>query len=336
MNDLSQRIDVDEGAPPELRDRLVAATIARVHPELRRWIDPETIRGHLREEIDLAIEHCRDRARAERVARRCPVQGAQTGDYRGQLLDLGDLVVLAGLRFKGLDVGHPFVELIAAGSDLLGPGVLSRCCAALMQAYRVFKPRSVRIQLGAHQPIEAAAASVEVEPDLRILVGPIAELQTSPKPRHYDAITIQRCSDLGFYDRYQRTLEAARRERPHLAESLYVSTKEDMQALLAEGHTYEAWIDERWGGLIAAASGRYMGRDGFVVHEELLIPELRGQGYGAPLQRHLIDRLDGADGALLYGTIHHANTASLRTARRCGRIDVGGYYFTSPREASFV
>lgn len=327
-----QRLDPTEAAVTgPLRERFIQAASACVHPEVHRWIAAASIRRQLAEEIDHALLRCHDLAIAARVATRCPVPGTRAEDYLGQVLGVGGHHVLGGIRFKGLHVEHPFVELVAADTSLHEPGVLLRLHDALMQAYQRFAPRSVRIQLGSHQPIEGLAAEVELEPDLRILVGTIAELQALPVPATHGELELRACTDLGFYAAYRYTFSAYHAAHPELADGLYLSTEDDMRAVVEQGHAYEAFIDGRWAGVVAAARGSFMGVDSFLVHEELLAPEFRRRGYGPALQRHLIDRLDGSGGAMLFGTIHPRNAASIATAKRVGRIDVGGYYFVSRR-----
>ncbi len=65
---------------------------------------------------------------------------------------------------------------------------------------------------------------------------------------------------------------------------------------------------------------------------------LRGLGLASPLQRMALTRLDTRELPLAIGTIHAANHPWLRTARRVGRSDVGGWVFVRdvPRPAAWL
>ena len=97
---------------------------------------------------------------------------------------------------------------------------------------------------------------------------------------------------------------------------------EELQACLEQGLLFDAPVDWEWAGVVAAREEPFFGRDGYLVVEELLAAPYRGRGLGACLQRHLIERLMPAGGAMVHGTIHASNVASRRTAERCGRVAV--------------
>ena len=66
---------------------------------------------------------------------------------------------------------------------------------------------------------------------------------------------------------------------------------------------------------------------GFCFKEEILFKNFRRQNFGPALQRKMIDSIKASDDEFIYGIISPLNTASLRTARKCGRIAVGGDYY---------
>src|SRR5665647_522414 len=56
----------------------------------------------------------------------------------------------------------------------------------------------------------------------------------------------------------------------------------------------------------------------------------RGQGFGPAMQQRLIEHLRGQDDAVLAGTIHAGNVASLASARRAGRDVIATYVWVTP------
>ena len=312
-----------------LRASLAAAACARLHPQLYAWTDAEGRMEHVLTDIDAALARCGDLAIARRDALRFGGPDAAPADYFGRLLALDGAHALTGLRFKGLRRDHPFIEVVATdlppGSPRL-PGLL----AAVAAAWAPLAPRALRVFVGSHEAPPSLPSGSRSEPDLRVLVAPIAELQRCPRPPHHAALTLRHCADLEFYPRFRAAYDAFNAGHPALAAAMYLSSAEDLQPVVAAGHVYEAWHGEDWAGLVAAMRERCFGRAGYLVHEELLAAPFRGRGLGPALQRHLIDRLDPTGGALLYGTIHADNPASIATARRVGRLDVGGHVFVIP------
>lgn len=307
-----------------IRERLADVACARMHPQLQRWTAAAGRRAHVLEDIDAALLRCADRAIARRVADRFAGPDAPTDAYLGRLLVVDGAHALTGIRFKGLRPDDPFVELVAADIGPADPAFLD-LLAAIRRAWAPLRPRALRLWLASHE----STPDLRLEGDMRTIVAPIAELQALPPPPHRHALTLRRCADLEFYPRFRAAYDAYLQAHPALAAGMYLSSAADLAPVVAEGHTYEAWSGDRWAGLVAAASTRYCGRGGWLVHEELLAAEFRGRGLAPGLQRGLVDRLGPADGALLVGTIHADNHPSLATARRVGRLDVGGHVFVT-------
>jgi len=82
----------------------------------------------------------------------------------------------------------------------------------------------------------------------------------------------------------------------------------------------------RWRALgrpLAFAPARFDGAPALEIIEQFLIPQLRGEGLGPVLQRRAIDLTP--DDTQLFGTIGPDNRASLATALRVGRREIGGF-----------
>jgi L-amino acid N-acyltransferase YncA len=108
----------------------------------------------------------------------------------------------------------------------------------------------------------------------------------------------------------------------------------DYRACGDAGGLYTAEVDGEFGGVIAALPGTLRGVAGWVVYEEILAAKFRGRGLGSHLQALFACELDIGSNKLLLGTIDEENIASIRTAARCGRRDIGGWVFVSGAEPS--
>ena len=83
-------------------------------------------------------------------------------------------------------------------------------------------------------------------------------------------------------------------------------------------------------GVVAAVREDAHGMSGFCVQEICLDAAHQGQRLAPGVQQHLLERLPAEDGDVLWGTIHPANTPSLRNSRSIGRRPVGGYVWVTP------
>ncbi|MFN3200271.1 MAG: GNAT family N-acetyltransferase [Bradymonadia bacterium] len=305
---------------------LIETALAEISPQLRPWISHSDLHMALAAEFEHARRHTTDLDAATRFAALCPVPDTQPQNYLGQRLDLGTHEALVGIRFLGLDPNTPFVDVLATSFPLDDIDALRRCLRAACDAYAVFAPRRVRLRTGRAETETTLSAHFDVACDQRILAGPLEQLHATPKHPEAYRLTLRRCVDTAFYARFRATYTAFNAHHRPPDDPIHVSTEDDLRSVVARGHVYEAFIDDRWAGVVAADPSTLFGAEGFVVHEMLLDESFRGQGWGVALQQALIEQL-APEGGLLFGTIAASNTASLRTAQRVGRIDVGGWLF---------
>ena len=90
---------------------------------------------------------------------------------------------------------------------------------------------------------------------------------------------------------------------------------------------FEVLIEGESAGVIGGFADRSYGLKGYLVADEILDDEHRGRGFAPAMQRRFIDALRASEDDLVFGTIAVQNAASIRTALRVGRVDVGGWWF---------
>jgi GNAT superfamily N-acetyltransferase len=274
---------------------------------------------------------------AARYIRNVPVDGATPADYLLRDVDLGqDGRCLALIHFYAGGVEHPFVGLHARTGMLRDAGAVGRVVARLTECFEVFAPRSVRFwQVAGGPEPRLDALGVGATPDLHLVAGALDSLAragppstpltfTRLAPEHLDAAAA-RCA--AWYAALPVT-------EPTLRASLNPTSSEAFAHCLDTG----AELDGETVGYVAAAAARRHGVVGYEVYEEVLCPAARGRGFGPHLQRALVvalaDRVHDHPAPALLGTIHHANAASLATARRTGRRRIGTDFFVPTRFAS--
>ncbi len=271
------------------------------------------------------VERWRDSAWREGYRQACPVPGASADAYGlRELWLVGDVGVLAGIHFYGGDVTQPFVGIEAQTRDVT-PEAMVEATPGLCDAFAVFSPRSTWWWVAGGDAV--VARPVEVVADQRLLIGSIPDLLRTPVERTGLPLTLQRDETGASYPEYARAFAAFVAENPAWEGRLVRSSREDYVACADAGGLWVVEHDGRFGGVFAARPGEVRGIPGWIVEEELLGDALRGRGLAPLVQRSALERLDVGERPLVLGTIHADNAASLRTALRVGRTDVGGWVF---------
>lgn len=157
---------------------------------------------------------------------------------------------------------------------------------------------------------------------MKVVAGLAGELQLHPRPEACLQMTVEAWS--GDHDRYAAKAEAFLASHPHADRLADVLSAESLQELSTEGEVLDAFDDSaQWIGLGAHHPESLFGAPGVAMYEELIADRFRRQGYGTALQRNLIDRVP--KDLVLWGHIHAGNVASLQTAFRLGRTELGEF-----------
>lgn len=290
-------------------------------------LPPQHTRRVLARWLDEALDRIDDELFGERFARTCPVPGRRPADYRHRLL-IGsgdDPTLLAGIRFKGGDLAWPFVDLFAWDRPVEGQRAWARLCERVRAEFAAFAPRHLRLRWpGSDRP---PLRPEDLEPDLRLVAERLEHLRTRPRPWGEAAVDVRVAHDLAFFDEYQAAHAAWRAQAGPLGGEVSPESEPDLDRCIQTGAVVCLFHGERWAGLMAASRASDRAVDGFCVRELFLDAPVRGRRRAATLQRRLVDQLPDSGRDCLWGTIHHTNEPSLRTAARCGRRVVETLWF---------
>lgn len=309
-----------------LLDAIVAAKLTQLAPPLRRWHAAAALRAHLRQGLAEAARRAFDPALAAEFAAHCPLPGVPPDAYRNRWLALPALgPALVGPRFRGGDLAHPFVDVVVSTALPRTVADYRAALAPLRARFAPFAPRRVRFFVPTHLPLDLAAFGGAASWDQRYLAAPLDRMLALPPPVGHARLTLAAPPDLDFYPWYVGVYDDLRRQRPEHREYARIEPRDAMAAYAAAGGLFLAAVDDRRAGVVAAFRDVDQGMRGFVVAELLFDRAHRGRGFGAALQRRLVEALPRQPGDLLIGTIDARNPAPLAVARRCGREDVGGY-----------
>lgn len=108
-----------------MTNRLLRYARHKVHPLVRRWTRAETLETNLRSELEEHLERLHSDALAADFQNHCPVAGAGAEDYKNRLLNVGGLELLTGIRFLGLGLNQPFVDVMYGSRPVWTLGQLS-------------------------------------------------------------------------------------------------------------------------------------------------------------------------------------------------------------------
>lgn len=306
-------------------EQLTRAKLEDVSPILSRWYERDELRTLLREDLSSNVRLFSDDELAEQFQHHCPIPTATREDYKNRWFELPGLGrALTGIRFRGLDMNRPFVEVVATTQPVSATTDMQAVGESLRRAYKVFRPNHVRFFVPEHIRLE-----LERWPgafwEKRYFAAPVEQMRQRAQPGGYDRVALRRPSDMAFYARYCQLLEERFARQPELEEYTRIEAQEDLAAYLEEGTLFEVMVDGTWAGLVGVTRDAEQGLRGHVVIEIVLAESARGRGLGVAVQQRLVKALTFESGDVLYGTIDARNTAAVKTAQRSGRVDVGGF-----------
>jgi hypothetical protein len=301
---------------PEL-DVLVAAADAGVHPWLKARVPEDQRRAALTEELGFWLDTAaRDLGFAEQFRDAAPDRGQPATAYLHRWLPLpSGGHVLTGIRYLGMDPDLPFVGV--AGADrVLGSSDLDALRRLARDAFAPFAPGFVLLETA-----DPAGAWPGTRAEKRRLVGQLGQLRRRPVPPDLQAVARH---DVEHYERYVELWRSEGRADPGRRRWGRAESREDLEALAAEGLLLDVLVDGSWAGVLAAEPAARWGARGATVVELLLDPAFRGRGHGPHLSTLLARALPVPDDQFLFGEVHADNLPAYRAALGSGRVDVGG------------
>lgn len=318
-----------------LETLLVDAAIASASPALKSWYSTAELRRNFTTFLTTDLKRLDDLELAARFQHHCPVPGAAPVDYQNRLLALeGSGWALVGIRFRGLDLARPFVDLRATSRPLRCPDELSAVADRAAEAYRLFEPKHVRAFSPSHEALDLGRLGRGAFWERRLLAAPISVMRDRPVPESYDRVTLERSKDLSFYDHYAAAYDELHSRYPEHRDYVTVESLEDMRYYLEVGQVFQVHVDARWAGVVGCYPYQEQGLGGVTVAEMFLDSEHRGRRLGAAVQRQFVEAVQAElapelapELRLLWGSIDVRNVAAIRTALSCGRVDIGGYYW---------
>jgi len=316
-------------------EEVVAARLGWVSGVLQEWYSPAALRAQLAADLAGALALVGDREFAGTFRRDVGVP-VEVDDlaWANRVLPLPDGGwALTGIRFRGLDVTMPFVDVVATNAPAT-PAEVSEVAARVAATYAAFSPRCVRFDVsdpdGLVTALTAGVDGTRAEVDQYVVAGLVASLRERATGPSYDAVMLRPGDPAPLAARAATIYAHLHREAPHTTLWAGAESMESLAACAAEDLLFEVVVDDEPAGVVAALREDAHGLLGYVVQELCLDAAHRGRGLAAPVLQHLVRALPGDEGVTLWGTIHPANAASLRNALSIGRRKVGGFVWVTP------
>lgn len=310
--------------------RFIDAKLAQTPPIVKTWYDEKTLRELAAEALTDDIERLTSDRLAKLFYLHAQVDGVDSHEaYKTRIIGLPELGdTICGIRFRGMDVTKPFVNMAITEQPLTANG-MAESVAILAEAFVEFSPQQVRFYLTSNLNI-ATSDFVDgvAQWDRALLANRFAAL--TPMAHVPDEFSVKRAQTVDFYDDYAQMCTRLFAESPKFLHYTRCESKDDFQNILdSDGHHFVLSHAGEFTGLISLDNDKYGGLQGLYVVEKILAPHMHGQGLGKAFEATVIRRLldDGlvSDDEIFFGEIDYDNKGSLHSALKNGRVEVGRF-----------
>lgn len=244
--------------------------------------------------------------------------------------------VVTGIRYRGRDTTRPYIDVIATTAPPTPDG-LAFIARTIVPTYAPFRPLCLRVQvpdaadlIGQTRGDDRFGEGCAV--DMHVVVGMLTDLNRRALARSHREVRLTQVDPVLAADRAVTIYSELARQNPG---SILWATPETADALkecAEQGLLFEVEISGTPAGVVAAMRYDAHGMRGFSIEELCLDQRHRGNGHAQAVLRHLAERLPPTAGDVLWGTIHPANTPSLRNALSVGRRQVATDVWITPSD----
>ena len=241
------------------------------------------------------------------------LSGTIAEDFQERILEVeNEKFIVAGIRFRGLNVNKPFVSIIA--NFEITSDKLSDLAKLIKKNFSIFKPFAFQF----HLPSEVELIAPDLGIDRYTIAGAIEDLIDYKLPERPETVEIVELNNTDFYDEYIAEYTIFHKKNHELRDEVKPESLEVFKEAINNHLLYKVIIENEYAGIIAGAVSDYYGIHGVCIIEEILYDSFKGKGFGVYLQKEFAKKLQDRH-QLLWGTISSLNHSSLKTAFRNGR-----------------
>lgn len=344
------------------QQKFVTAKLAQTSQLVKGWYDYANSSNKLMELTKDALTDDLERLESDDLASRyadyiCQNGGtvSDTQHYKTRILTLPELgEAICGIRFRGMQVDKPFVNVAITTKSLTMAG-MAKSVAVLKESFDDFSPQNVRFYIDISEDgINHANSNYSIESvipyfdklgmiakwDVVVLSNQFSNLsQLAVSEPIKQSYRLEIANNLDFHKDYVKALEDIFAKQPQFKNHTRCETREDVQWVMDNGGfnfvltTIDGKGNSQFAGLMIIAKDKQAGIDGYCIMDKLIVNPLHGQGLGKQfeswvIQRLLQNQLVSPDG-ILFGEIDFDNKGSLHSAYANGRIEIGRYLWVA-------
>ena len=240
--------------------------------------------------------------------------GVGPDDYKERILYLNEThFILAGIRFRGLDVTQPFVSVLGNFKDIKYIP-FDKIGELIKEEFKVFRSICFHMSFPGEKIIPAHNFKI----DRYTVMGNIQAIVEQKLKSIPDKVEIKALNEMNFYDDYVREYDILYKKSPQLKSEVKIESLESLLEAASENLLFEVIINGKRAGVIAGYVENYFGLNQVCILEELLFEKYRGKGFGVYLQKAFAQKMQGHF-EILWGHISQLNPSSLKTALKNGR-----------------
>jgi GNAT superfamily N-acetyltransferase len=299
--------------------------LEQAHPLLLEWYGQATLSDHLRADVQRDAREFFSDDFAAKFGGRTSELGIALEFFKHRLLEVAGRRLIAGIRFFGMDISRPFINVAQISKPLENQNQRLEISQLLNNEFAIFKPTSWRIFQASHLEYQFAGCDT----DMRVIAGLLSTINAQTKPANFKRVELKPAVNLEFYPRYQALFQDLYAKYPWLSDVARTETIEDLTHYFEHDKVFEIFVDGLWAGITIAARHQEWGLKGWLMIEIALEAGWQGQGLGVAVQRQLATQLEDAGNDTLFGTIGAVNTPMQKTAAKVGRFDLGGQYWVN-------
>ncbi len=235
-------------------------------------------------------------------------------DYKERIIILDEnTFLLAGIRFKGLDVTQPYV-LVSGNFKKIEGIPFSRISELIKEEFKAFKPLCFHMNFP--EGLDITTNNFKI--DRYTVMGTIKEIVELKLKPISDEVELVTLNDMHFYDEYNGEYKKLHENSPRLKNEVQVASLESLNNAAKEALLFEIMINGERAGVMAGYIADYFGKKEICILEEILFEAYRGKGLGIYVQkefaRKMLSRFE-----LMWGQISNLNPSSLKIALKNGR-----------------
>lgn len=240
------------------------------------------------------------------------IPNTKVEDFKERIFDTKSGKVLMGIRFLGLDINKPFVNV---WSSFPIENELQKIIDFAKNSFKIFQPKHIRFWANPKNKLSKANQQHICQ---NYLVGSINEISKTEKPSNFESIELVQITNLDFYDWYLELYQEFHQENPNLRSYVALCSKGIFEDSIKQNLCYFIQYKNEIIGIIAAEKDEYFGVPSLYMNEIVISKKFKGKKLATAIQRKLIN-FNKNEFEFIWGNIDQKNIPSTKNAFRIGR-----------------